>query len=255
MKRRKRQKNSAEDVENPIQRASKKIKLDSTQAQRILQNAFKEENSEVIEWLKKEGLVNLSDSNLSIKSIELMILLGFDINAKDKKNGDTPLIKAVKEGGFCKVKSLVDYGADTSISNKQYLSALWYAIKLDHSNIANILLDKGENGSKEFIHAAREQDYQSMELLISLFANRGLDIEAIILSKAVDEKDYKTIDLLQENGLDVINLLDNAREGFVNKGLLQTLLIKGFIDKEEAQYYSDSQMLGELGEEADGFLV
>ena len=94
-----------------------------------------------------------------------------------------------------------------------------------------------------------------MERLIVLFSNRGIDIEAIVLSKADDEKDHKTIDLLQENGLDVINLLDNAREGFVSKDLIQTLFIKGCIDKEEAQYYSDFQMLGELGEEVEVFLV
>ena len=64
----------------------------------------------MIYWLKKEELVNLTDSNLSTKSIELMILLGFEINAKDKKNGDTTLIKAVKEGDLFKVESLVDYG-------------------------------------------------------------------------------------------------------------------------------------------------
>ncbi len=255
MKRRIRPKNSAEGVENSQQRTSKKIKLDSFQAQRILENAFKEENDEVIEWLKKERLVNLTDSNLSIKSIELMILLGFDINAKDKKNGDTALIKAVRERNLFKVESIVDYGADTSISNKHSLTVLWYAIQLDYLNIANILLDKGENGYKEFMHAAREQDYQSMERLIGLFSNRGIDIEAIVLSKAVDEKDHKTIDLLQENGLDVINLLDNAREGFVSKDLIQTLFIKGCIDKEEAQHYSDFQMLGELGEDVEVFLV
>jgi hypothetical protein len=51
----------------------------------------------VIDWLKKEELVNLTDSSLSIESIELMISLGFKIKAKDKRNGDTVLIKAVKE--------------------------------------------------------------------------------------------------------------------------------------------------------------
>ena len=43
--------------------------------------------------------------------------------------------------------------ADTSISNKHYLTALWYAIQLDYLNIANILLDKGEDGYKEFMHS------------------------------------------------------------------------------------------------------
>ena len=55
-------------------------------------------------------------------------------------------------------------------------------------NIPDVISRPGENGYKEFMHAAREQDYQSMERLIGLFSNRGIDIEAIVLSKAVDEK-------------------------------------------------------------------
>jgi hypothetical protein len=53
------------------------------------------------------------------------------------------------------------------------------------------LLDKGKNGYKEFMHSARERYCQLMERLISLFSNGGVDIEAIVLSKAVDKKDYK----------------------------------------------------------------
>lgn len=75
------------------------------------------------------------------KDAKLLIQMGLSINAQNRSNGDTRLIKAVKDNDFEYVKFLVENKASVNIRNKEGKSATEYAIDGGLKNIALYLLE------------------------------------------------------------------------------------------------------------------
>ncbi|MCP4154420.1 MAG: hypothetical protein GY757_42240 [bacterium] len=77
-----------------------------------------------------------------LKSTQLLVQHGAAIDIKEKKNGSTPLLKAVING-YCDVVSyLISKGARGDVKNNPNLSPLYYAGRHGHKQIYQLLVKK-----------------------------------------------------------------------------------------------------------------
>ncbi len=107
----------------------------------------------------------------SVDTMKLLISLGADINAKNKRQS-TPMFWAIHEEA--KVKLLLDAGAEVNHRNVDGRSALYQAVSLGNANgIVKMLLDKGAganlattNGATPLMMAATRGNVGAMHMLL-----------------------------------------------------------------------------------------
>jgi len=112
---------------------------------------------------------------------------GIDLNIESRKG--TPLILAIKNKNTKLAKLLINKGADTNITNRHDLNALFYAVENNNNEIIDLLFEKNPN-----IDVNTYDDYGN-----SLF-------------DAFDKNNFKVFEKLIDNGiyLDVKNKKDKT---------------------------------------------
>jgi len=73
--------------------------------------------------------------------VELLLVAGADVNATNKKDGETSLIRAAKYGNLDVVNLLLEFGADVNVADKDGLTALMFAIVQKRFAVVRVLLD------------------------------------------------------------------------------------------------------------------
>ena len=99
----------------------------------------------VIKQLPKQGKENLlccACSNGDIRTVECLIAAGCNVNYVDS-GGDTPIIKATREGHEKAVKKLILAGANLAVRNKSGDTALHYAAMCNHIQCGILLCEGG----------------------------------------------------------------------------------------------------------------
>jgi hypothetical protein len=59
------------------------------------------------------------------------------------KNGDTAIMRAIREGAGAIAKDLIDAGANINLRNNDGNNALWFACYGDRYNLIDLLADSG----------------------------------------------------------------------------------------------------------------
>ena len=77
-----------------------------------------------------------------IGQVQIHILRGTDVNAKDK-NGQTALHNAARYGHQAVVEMLIANGANVNLENKDGETPLYLAVRWGHKKLAEFLLTKG----------------------------------------------------------------------------------------------------------------
>ena len=87
-------------------------------------------------------LIKINDTKLFIELYQQKIKQ-IKINQKDKQNGNTLLIYAIKSNAEEIIKFLLESGADTNIENNFNNTALHYAFSYKNYKIADLLTNYG----------------------------------------------------------------------------------------------------------------
>jgi ankyrin repeat protein len=103
------------------------------------------------------------------------------INASDSEV-DTPLMWAAEEGQIEAVQILLDYGVDINSKNKEGLTALHWAIRTDHLDVAIVLL---EHTDTKFNVDSRH------EIIDYLVDHRSGEMADVVIAKLLSS-DYST---------------------------------------------------------------
>ncbi|KAF3056049.1 putative ankyrin repeat protein [Trichoderma lentiforme] len=143
--------------------------------------------------------------------VKLLVEKGADIEAKDNKYDQTPLLWAAEGGYEAIVKLLVEKGADIEAKDKEHgRTPLLWAVKRDYEAIVKLLVEKGADIE------AKDKDYdqtpllwaveEGYEAIVKLLVEKGADIEAkdiysqTPLLWAVKEGHEAIVKLLVEKG-------------------------------------------------------
>ena len=111
-------------------------------------SASKLTDAEVLNVIKhlpkqdKEDLLYRACSNGDIRTVEGLIAAGCNVNCVDS-GGDTPIIKATREGHEKVVKKLILAGANLAVRNKSGDTALHYAATCNHIQCGILLCEGG----------------------------------------------------------------------------------------------------------------
>jgi ankyrin repeat protein len=139
--------------------------------------------------------------------VDILLMLGADIEAKDKL-GSTPLIIAAEEHLYPVVKELLTKKAQVNIQNQDGVTALMGAVCC-RADIVQLLLDNGANpnmqdmsGWTALTHAVTENNRFSVDKLISAGAN--------VNAKDISGKTILAIAKEQGVNQSIINLLVQA---------------------------------------------
>lgn len=145
-----------------------------------------------------------------IKSVEILLRMGADINAVTKK-GLTALIYAAKHGDFDMMKFLLDRGADVNLADINGRSALLHAVNHGQHECVRLLLDYGadinqictEDNCTPLTLSARDNHLKCLNVLIEY----GADVNEVddeehctALCTAVHSCNVDCIRLLLEHG-------------------------------------------------------
>ena len=105
-------------------------------------------DAEVLDVIKqlpqqdKEDLLYRACSNGDMRTVEGLIAAGCNINCMDS-SGDTPIIKATREGHEKVVKKLILAGANLAVRNESVDTALHYAATCNHIQCGILLCEGG----------------------------------------------------------------------------------------------------------------
>jgi ankyrin repeat protein len=94
---------------------------------------------------KFQGAMKKDDTTASTVPLvaELLIAKGADVNAKDTRDGGTPLIWAIIRGKLAFAEFLITKGADINAKDKHGTTPLMWAIVEGTPAFANVLIQKG----------------------------------------------------------------------------------------------------------------
>ncbi|PNP78752.1 hypothetical protein FNYG_07894 [Fusarium nygamai] len=113
--------------------------------------------------------------------LQLLIVLGADLEARNPDNSYTALMYAAEYGQVSAAKSLLDYGAMLEAWDECECTPLWLAASAGHVPITSFLLGKGADiearsseGSTPLSIAARKENDGVVKLLLE----KGADIDA-----------------------------------------------------------------------------
>ncbi|KAF5658278.1 ankyrin repeat domain-containing protein [Fusarium denticulatum] len=113
--------------------------------------------------------------------VKLLLDKGAEIEAKDSEYGRTPLSLAAENEHEAVVKLLLDNGADVNADGGEYGSALHAASYRGHKEVVALLLDKNAhinaNGG-EYGSALHAASYRGHKEVVALLLNSGADINA-----------------------------------------------------------------------------
>ncbi|MBD2294263.1 ankyrin repeat domain-containing protein [Anabaena sphaerica FACHB-251] len=147
--------------------------------------------------------------NLSAATSQWLNTKGYnaeDLNQRGE-NGDTPLMKATREGLYAIVKQLIDAGVDINATNNDHNNALWFACFGDRYDLINLLLDanidinnQNDNGATVLMYGASAGKTEVVRLLLQHNPNMNLQ----------NLDDYKAIDFA--SNIEVLRLLKNATQ-------------------------------------------
>jgi ankyrin repeat protein len=117
----------------------------------------------------------------SIRSVELLVDHGANVNVHDSIQGDTPLHSAALDPDAKYVLYLLDHGADPNVRNEDGKTPLMYAAQCGHVAAMQMLIGHGalidardSEGKTALMQAAWEGKVNAVHLLLA----RGADPEA-----------------------------------------------------------------------------
>lgn len=96
-----------------------------------------------------------------VEIIKILIENGADVNAKNDKDGWTPLIWAAKEGDYDLVKLLIAKGADVNAKDDKEKTAFDYVRKYRHKEITELL--RKHTGEPRVGFSIRENDVEEKQ--------------------------------------------------------------------------------------------
>lgn len=155
----------------------------------------------------------LACANLNEEVIDLMIEMGFNINARDS-DMMTPLIAACETQGLEIIKKIIENGADIGAVDKEGGNAITHACYGQNINVINFLLESGANINPSLSPliiacASRESD------IISFLLSKGANIDAVgehgntpLIQAIIKRRQLEIIKLLVGFGAN-LNLVDN----------------------------------------------
>ncbi|UNF62747.1 ankyrin repeat domain-containing protein [Spiroplasma poulsonii] len=143
--------------------------------------------------------------------VQLLLDKGADVNLQNK-NGDIPLITAIKNNDLKMVQLLLDNGADINLQNKNVDIPLITAIKNNDLKMVQLLLDKGadvnlqnKNGLIPLDYAMDRNNKELVQFLIDNGA--GVNIKdwfgCTPLHNAIIKDNLKMVQFLIDKGADV----------------------------------------------------
>ncbi len=139
----------------------------------------------------------------NLKAMEFLLQHGADVN-ETGSSGISGLACASLKGDLKTVRFLLDRGADLSKENTQY-NALYYALFNGHTEIADLLIEKGIDTSGALVLAAEKGQVSIMKKLFTREVNTNeTNTDGYTpLTVAVIRGGYDAVQFLIENGVDV----------------------------------------------------
>lgn len=124
-----------------------------------------------------------------IKTVNLHIKAGSDLNIKEPNVGSSPLITAVVIGRNEIAQTLIDAGADLDIVNNDGSTALYTAAFFGRTEIVKMLLEKGADKDvrNNFGSTALESVSVPFESLIGIYDQIGKDLGPLGLKLDYDQ--------------------------------------------------------------------
>ncbi|OWZ12532.1 hypothetical protein PHMEG_00014290 [Phytophthora megakarya] len=196
----------------------------------LIYATWKRENLNVIRFLVGKGAnVDTRTSDLStpllhicarysgeLNVVEFLVDRGADFNAQDTTFGETPLMRASRNGRMDIVEYLVEVRADVNSVTNSKRTSLLYALEYDHLDVARFLVENGADieaadneGWTPLMIATQKNNFDAVRFLVESKA----DVNAIdqfkqtSLMHAIREDNLKIISILVHSKTDV-NALD-----------------------------------------------
>lgn len=115
-------------------------------------------------YMTGTNVLIMSVQEVNIELIKYLLDNGYNVNLRDKKNGETALLRAIHFNKVEVVKLLLSYKADTEISsNEMRLTAIELAIFRKKPKIVDILLTEGCVFDYEVFNKCRLSKYIKWE--------------------------------------------------------------------------------------------
>lgn len=147
--------------------------------------------------------ISLASNGIYPELLKTMMDAGVDINARNAKNNNTPLIDACQAGELAPAQSLLAAGADANLLNKEGQTALLIVCNKGWSEIAELLLANGANpniadneGRAPLSIAADNRNYELVKLLIERGAEIQSDAMESLLFHAINHGQRDIVKLL-----------------------------------------------------------
>lgn len=166
------------------------------------------------------------DSMWAIK-IRKAIRTGSNINIVDK-NGETPLILAIKMHNYFIVDELLQAGAKTDVVDKKGHSVMWHAINEKNyaqDNIINSLLRFNALIDVASITQASEKDEKMAIKLINASTHLYFNDYDRLKIQEITEKIMTGNDLKDED--EINNIFELSEQGILNEDKAVSMLIEG----------------------------
>lgn len=133
-------------------------------------------------------------------NVKKNIAKGEDVNLKDK-NGDTPLITAVKNGNLEITRMLIDAKADVNVKDNAGNTPLIIICKTKRTDIAELLIkagadvnEKNNSGETSLLNASKNGNIPMMQLLYK--ANAGNQLNETEANDELNTSGRAIIDLI-----------------------------------------------------------
>lgn len=139
----------------------------------------------------------------NIKYVELLLKYGADPNITSDKNGDTPLIYAIKNNNYELSELLLKYDANPNqyFRYTEYNSPLYYAVKNNNPDLMKLLFD---NHANDLMYIYIEMD--NYNIFKNLLGKKTINIKnsngETLLYFATSRNKINFVELLLENGAD-----------------------------------------------------